>query len=101
MTKEQKDEITKISKEFASGFKDMFGNINGTGWLIADPLSGFLNSIGFENTMQQIPETEKNHQVIILTFKDGSQFIPAGGDLRRVCRGAKNWSWIDPENTLN
>jgi len=72
----------------------MFGSINGTGWLIVDPLSGYLNSIGFENKLDQLPETETHPQVLLMTFKDGSQFIPAGADLKKDLPKAKNWMWI-------
>ena len=94
MTDEQKKKISKISQSFARGFKEMFGNINGTGWLIVDPLSGYLNALGFENTLHQLPETDKHPQVLIMTFKDGSQFIPAGGDLKPLDKYFKNWMWL-------
>jgi hypothetical protein len=94
MTDEQKKEIAKISQQFARGFKEMFGSINGTGWLIVDPLSGYLNACDIENTLHQIPESDKHPQVLIMTFKDGSQFIPAGGDLKPIHQGFKNWMWL-------
>ncbi len=43
MSNEQKLEIETIAKEFASGFKDTIGDIAGSGWLIVDPMSGYLN----------------------------------------------------------
>ena len=94
MTKDQKKEISKISQQFARGFKEMFGSINGTGWLIVDPLSGYLNSIGYENKLQELPSCENYPQVLVMTFKDGSQFIPAGEDLKTVYPRAKNWMWL-------
>lgn len=94
MTKEQKAEITKISKQFAGGFKKTIGGINGSGWLIVDPLSGYLNAMGFENTLQQLPATIKHPQILIMRFKDGTAFIPAGGDLKKVDPRSKNWLWI-------
>ena len=94
MTDEQKKEISKISQQFARGFKEMFGSINGSGWLIVDPLSGYLNACDFENTLHQLPESDKFVQVLIMTFKDGSQFIPAGGDLKRIHKYFKNWMWL-------
>jgi len=94
MTKEQKSEITKISKEFASGFKEMFGTINNSGWLIVDPLSAYLNASGFKNKLDQMPENEKHPMVLIMTFEDGSQFIPAGGDLKPLQNKFKNWMWL-------
>lgn len=94
MTIEKQQEITKISKQFAEGFKSLFGGINGTGWLIVDPLSGYLNSIGFENKLHQLPESDKHPQILVMTFDDGSQFIPAGGDLKAVHKDAKNWMWL-------
>jgi hypothetical protein len=94
MTQQQKEEITKISKQFASSFKDTFGTINGTGWLIVDPLSGYLNSIGYENKLDQLPANDKHPQILIMTFNDGSKFIPAGGDLKFIDKSAKNWMWL-------
>ena len=94
MTKEVKKEISKISQSFARGFKDMFPSINGSGWFIVDPLSAYLNACGFENTCQQMPESDKHGKVLIITFKDGSQFIPAGADLKPINEKFKNWMWI-------
>lgn len=94
MTEQEKKEITKISQQFARGFKGMFTDINNTGWLIVDPLSGYLNAIGFENTLSELPASEKHPQVLVMTFKDGTQFIPAGGDLKIVDARAKNWMWL-------
>lgn len=90
MTIEQKQEIEKISQEFAKGI----GPINDSGWMIVDPLSGYLNYIGYENKLDQLPATDKHPQVLIMTFKDGSQFIPAGGDLSKMHPDAKNWMWL-------
>lgn len=94
MTIEEKKEISKISQQFAKGFKSMFGSINGTGWLIVDPLSGYLNACGFENELVQLPETDRRPQILVMKFKDGSQFIPAGKDLECVNPKAKNWMWL-------
>jgi hypothetical protein len=49
----QQKEITRISKEFAEPFYETFGGINQTGWLIVDPLAGYLNFCGFENKVTQ------------------------------------------------
>ena len=38
-------DYAEISKEFASGFKENIESINGSGWLIVDPLSAFLSSL--------------------------------------------------------
>ncbi len=92
MTIQQKKEVTKIAKEFASGFD--FGGINGTGWLIVDPLSGYLNATGFKNEPMSMPATDKYPQVLLLVFPDGSQFIPAGGDLKPLSPKFKNWMWM-------
>lgn len=92
MTEAEKKEITKISKEFFSGFSDTIPEIEGSGWLIVDPLSGYLNFCGFENTLQQIPASENNPLVLIICFKDGSKFIPAGKDVPAI--DAKNWMWL-------
>lgn len=87
-------EITRISKEFAEPLYGMFESINGSGWLIVDPLSGYLNSVGYENTLYQIPANEKHPQVLIMTFTDGSLFIPAGADLKSVHPDFDNWQWM-------
>lgn len=92
MKEEEKVEISRISKEFASGFKPEINEISGSGWLIVDPLSGYLNASGFENELKELPETDKRPQVLVMTFKDGSQFIPAGSDLK--LDGAKDWMWL-------
>ena len=100
MTQEEKKEISKISQSFAKGFKEMIGGINGSGWMIADPLSAYLNSCGFNNTLSQLKEKENHPLVLILCFEDGSVFIPAGADFKQVNPKAKNWMWID-HLTLN
>lgn len=92
MTREEKKEITEISKQFASGFTGI--EINGSGWLIVDPLSGFLNSCGFENKLQQISETNEHPFILIIIFKDGSKFIPAGSDFKAIDKNAQNWMWL-------
>lgn len=89
-----KEEITRISKEFAETFYAMTGSINGSEWLIVDPLSAYLNSVGYENKLDQLPATDKTPMVLVMTFKDGSQFIPAGGDLKPLHKAADNWQWI-------
>jgi len=94
MTQQIKDEITKISKEFSEPFYEMTGGIEGSGWLIVDPLSGYLNFCGFENKLDQIPANENNPQILIMTFKDGSRFVPAGRDLNTVSPLCQNWMWI-------
>lgn len=91
MTQEQKDEITRISKEFAAGFDFA---LNGSGWLIVDPLSAYLSFGGYENTLEQLPATNDHPQVLIMTFSDGSQFIPAGADLKSIYHDAENFCWI-------
>lgn len=95
MTQEQKLEITRIAKEFASGFKDTVGEIAGSGWLIVDPLSGYLNFIGHENKLSQLPSNEQHGQVLIMTFTDGTTFIPSGSDLKGVDSRSEDWMWID------
>lgn len=73
MTTEQKTKITQIylSKDFADEFKDTIGSINGSGWLIVDPLSAYLKFCGFENTIDQIPPCDEHPQILIIKFKDG------------------------------
>lgn len=100
LTDEQKREITKISRQFASGFKASIPSINGSGWLIVDPLSAYLNFIGYENTLKEFEAHGKAPQVLVMTFYDGSGFIPAGKDLALrpdilVSRKMfKNWMWL-------
>ena len=90
-----KEEILEISIEFASGFKDTVGQIAGSGWLIVDPLSGYLNAIGINNTLEQLPANDDHGLVLIMTFEDGSKLIPAGSDLKKVFPFAINWMWIN------
>lgn len=85
-------EITSISKKFANGFKPEIKSISGSGFLIVDPLSAYLDFCGYENTVQEIASNEKHPQVLVITFENGNKFIPAGGDLD--IKGAKNWMWI-------
>lgn len=92
MTKARQKKITEISKQFASGFN--FGGINGTTWLIVDPLSAYLNSLGYKNNLHQILEKDNHPMVLVMTFLDGDQFIPAGGDLKYLNKKFKNWCWI-------
>ncbi len=92
MTDATKEEIVKISKQFASGFKPEINEIKGSGWLIVDPLSGYINAMGHENELKQLPACEKHPQILIMRFKDGSQFIPTGSDLGHP--EAKDWLWL-------
>lgn len=94
MTDDIKKEITKLSKKFSSAFKDTIGEINGSGWLIVDPLSGYLNSIGYENELKELQQTKDSPQILVMIFKDGSQFIPAGKDLKNIYNKANNWMWL-------
>lgn len=94
MNTEQKKEITKLSKWFASAFKDTVGDIAGSGWLIVDPLSGYLNSCGYENKLHQIPAKDGMPMILIMEFKDGSQFIPAGSNFKFVHKKSKDWMWL-------
>lgn len=94
MQAKQKEEIEKIAKEFASGFKDTIGEVAGSGWLIVDPLSAYLNFCGYENTLQQIPAKDGQPQILIIEFKDGTQFIPAGSDLRLGKEKGTDWMWL-------
>ena len=54
-----------------------------------------MNFCGCENTLKQLPANKKHPQILIMEFKDGTQFIPAGSDLQ--IEGAKDWMWIDGE----
>ena len=93
MTSKQKLEIENISKSFAMQFEDTVGEISESGWLIVDPLSGYLNFCGFDNELHEIPKRGKQQQILIMTFKDGTRFIPAGSKL--PIEGATDWLWID------
>ncbi len=94
MTVDQQKEITDISKKFAASFKNDIGDISGSVWLILDPLSAYLNSCGFDNKLYEIPSKNGMPQILIMEFKDGSKFIPAGSDLKLVHKDAKNWMWL-------
>lgn len=93
LSPEDKNEITKISKQFAEGFKGM----DISGWLIVDPLSAYLNALGYDNKLSQIPAKDKNPLILVMTFADGSQFIPAGKDManrKEEFGNCQNWMWL-------
>lgn len=94
LTQEQKEEITKISQEFAKPFKDTVGGINGSGWLIVDPLAVYLHHCGFKNELSEMPQKEDRPQVLIIEFSSGDKFIPAGGDLSNLNEAFSNWMWL-------
>lgn len=98
MSTEEMRKIIDISKSFASEFKDAIGPINGSGWLIVDPLSGYLNSIGLKHKLFQLPESDKHPQILVMEFPDGTQLIPSGEDLKGVFPQAENWMWIESSN---
>jgi hypothetical protein len=93
MTQAQKDEITKISQGFAKGFEPDIP-LNGSGWLIVDPLSSYLNFLKFENEVSQLPTNEDHGLILIIEFKDGSRFIPCGAEMKFIDEKAHNWMWI-------
>lgn len=90
MVKSRRDEITRISKEFASSFP---WPIEDSGFFIVDPLSAFLNTLGYENRLSQIPASDGQKQTLIMEFK-GCQdvFIPGGSAIDHV--DAANWMWL-------
>lgn len=94
MTDLEKEEITRISKEFVSGFEPTFKSINGTGWMIVEPLAAYLETCGFSNELHEVPKKGVIPQVMVIEFRDGSKFIPAGGDLKAVSPAAENYMWI-------
>jgi len=98
MNQEKKSEIEKIAKEFASGF-DI--EIKGSGWLIVDPLSAYLNTCGFKNSLGQIPATDETPLILIMTFEDGTRFIPAGSDITVDGFTFPDWCWVSTENYIN
>ncbi len=89
--------ITEIAKEFAEPFANTVGPINGSGWLIVDPLSGYLNMAGYTNTPMEYPANDKHPQVLVLEFEDGSRFIPAGADFKVFDPCFENYMWLDKE----
>lgn len=91
MTEETKKEILDISKEFAKGLGIP---LNGSGWLILDPLSGYLNFLGYKNKLSQLPASEKHPQILFMTFEDGTDLMPAAADLKGVFKDAENWMWL-------
>ncbi len=92
MNDTQKKEIEKIAKEFAEGFKETIGKIAGSGWLIVDPMSGWLGACGYKNKLDQIPAKKNQPQILVITFEDGTQFIPAGSDL--PVANSYDWMWL-------
>lgn len=94
MTEELKNEITRISKEFAKGLEGTFDTINEGAWLIVEPLSAYLNALGYHNRLDQIPAKEDRPIILILTFKDGIRFVPTGKDLEKDFTGATNYLWL-------
>lgn len=48
MTNKHKEEIEQISREFTKG---LGMEIKGSGWMVVDPLSGYLNACGFKNKL--------------------------------------------------
>ena len=98
MTQKDKNEITRISKEFAQPILEGLNlpSINGSGWFVVDPLSAYLSACGWANELTQIAESDKNPLILIMTFKGGGIFIPAGGDMAPNDKGLTfhNWQWI-------
>lgn len=92
MTQEDKAEIERISKEFAEGVSPT-APIAGSGWLIVDPLSGYLTVCGFDHTCAELPACDEHPQILVLTFEDGTRFIPAGSDFPHD--NSTDWMWID------
>ncbi len=91
MTESKKQEIIDMSKDFSEGLGI---EINGSSWLIVDPLSGYLNAIGYENKLQSIDANDLHPQVLIIIFEDGTKFIPAGADLIPLHPSFTNYMFI-------
>ena len=89
-----RDLIVQIGKDFTSAFVDTVGEIGGSGYLIVDPLSGFLNMSGVKNKLEQLPASDKHPLILIMTFEDGSKLIPAGSDLKGINPLATDWMWV-------
>ncbi len=98
LTKQEISDITKASKSFASGFKDIIPSINNSGWLIVDPLSAYLNACGYKNELKQYAANEKHPLVLLMQFESGEIFIPAGADLKPINTKMKNWFWLTQDN---
>lgn len=90
----QQAEITKIAQEFAGGFEKTIGGISGSGTRIVDPLMSYLDFLGHAHTPAQVPGQEGHPPVLVLVFADGTQFVPAGGDLRFLHPACSDWMWI-------
>jgi hypothetical protein len=93
MNTEQKNEITKISKGFADGMLEG-APIDGTSWMVVDPLAGYLSCLGYENTLSQIPHPVDGTPVLIIEFKDGAKFMPTGKDLQTLHQDFDNYQWL-------
>lgn len=93
MTKEEKIRITEISKGFFEGFKPEITEIAGTGWIVVDPLSGFLNSMGFKHELKQLIPKDGRPLILVMVFEDEIFFVPAGSDLG--LSGCGDWLWLD------
>ena len=101
MNNREKNEITKIAKEFLAGMTGTtFNSINETGWLLVDPLSSYFHSIGIDHTIVEIPAKNDRPTVLILVFMNGDYFIPTGGDLVSILPDAKNFMWLDPTKLI-
>jgi hypothetical protein len=87
---EERIKITQISKDFASG---MGIEIKGSGWLVVDPLSAYLNMCGFENTIFKLEATANHPLILMIVFRGGCTLIPAGSDL--PIEGFRDWQWIN------
>lgn len=92
--KEIEQEITRISKEFAQGLTGNTQTIAGTGALIVDPLSAYLNNLGYKNTLKQLPANHERTLILVMEFEGGATFIPAGSDM--PVPGATDWLWLYP-----
>ena len=94
MNPAQQQEITTIGRRFAEDFRQTVGPINGSQWLIVDPLSAYLDALGYPNAVSQLPATLQHPQVLVLEFPDGERLIPAGADLKPLASEFENWMWL-------
>lgn len=86
MDTKSRKKITEISKDFTRGLGI---DINKSGALVVDPLSAYLNVLGYENELSSIVVNEIF--ILIITFKEGGSFIPAGKDIHS---DFNNYHWI-------
>ena len=59
--------------------------------MICDPLSAYLNALGFENKLKSYDANKEHCQVLLLDFSFDI-LIPAGSDLNK--KEITDWFWV-------